>query len=360
MKNILLLTENREEFQDCIALFAQLGIQSFIYAGSNVQRTECIKLSESAGINCYFISQDRKGAISKVIFLISVIRKHQPDFIMVGAQIIYHRVALLLKPKKTKLIVYNRGLLCDIGSSPIWSFRLLEKMPKFLRELRFLNPFSADYSLVIGPANKAMLESYSVKNIYSVGLYYNKNFSDSSGTPSGWITRKKRILVVATQAYNTHGLAHMHENQINLIKKLACSPYFDDYQVIIKKHPRDEFCYEKHFQDLIISSENAKEFICTALQYYRQGFDIFLLSPPSTFLIEWVNSGLSAFIYRDQEVNFLYQNVLKSVKKKSPVNESLADALFEIGVDAFEVNGSVMSNLYSEEDVGKLRARLFE
>lgn len=133
----LILAENDQELKDLISL------------AHEIELTELIIFEKPKRLNGKIIT-----TLNQTVKIISAIKKEKPKIIITGAQVLHQRIALLFKDKNTKTVTYNRGLLGDIDKSPIKSLKILTTIPAILRKIRPLNPFLADYSLVINKKTK--------------------------------------------------------------------------------------------------------------------------------------------------------------------------------------------------------------
>lgn len=350
----LLIPGNEQEFKELIRLANHLELKDVaIIDIQNNQRTDNDIELESIKITPHPF---RKGTIRKSIELIKEIRNEPPSLIITGAQLAYHRIAFLFRKKNTKIAIYNRGLLGSIRNSSIKSLKLLSLLPQPLQKIRLLNPYLADFSLVVGPENKEMLKDFGVNKSYSIGLFpkhiKNHGASYSKGT--------QPTIILVTQAYESHGMKEIHKEQEKFINNLALALSNKRINCIIKKHPRDKTKYTP--RPYVEESEKGSDtFIMDCLKLAESGERPILFSPPSTFLLEWCIQGLEAILFEDKKTRKIYSNIYSKIPldNKLPIELDIIKSCIEKSNSTYKIfTQTDLSKIYSTCDLNYLREDL--
>jgi hypothetical protein len=351
LARVLLLPETEQELACLVAMLEALNVDdAHLFVWANTQVSEAAERLAFPIVRRKF----RRSVILRALVLAAVVGRTRPRLVAVGAQLAHHRLAFAMVPRRIRLLVYNRGLLGDIEASALRSLRLVRRLPAGLRRSRFLNPFQADYSLVLGRANKKMLTNFTRGGLYAVGQY-----DLPTVLPCRDETPKEIRPVLVTQAFAWHGLHNVQrllEEQLpNLVRDLE----HVGLRPIVRQHPKDHFPYDR-VVTCPVSREPARDFIETCRSMAEAGEMPLLVSGPSTLVAEWIKYGMPALMYRSPAdvYSAIWMDDLAAVEAIPAVYKPVENVLAVHGLLAVLVTPSNCGPLYCEEDRADLELDL--
>jgi len=204
--------------------------------------------------------------------------------------------------------------------------------------------------LVLGDSNGRMLRKYGVQNTYSVGLFPTRR--GVIFEPNEARRFKKTTVVLITQAYRSHGMLEQANQQIIFLEKMIALLGELSADCILRVHPRDLDDYSSIVDVREINREGKQSFINRCVDMKLHGENVVLISPPSTFLVEWVNNKLQAILYKNSLINDIYESFYDSLKGDYGLSDSVGflKPLFDImELQYKEVNTENMGEIYSED-----------
>lgn len=225
-----------------------------------------------------------KGKFSKAITLITFLRKNKINTI-IGSPCLRNRIANFFG---VKYISYIRSLHPSPELASSLSDKIYFLFKKIGIESKILNPYSADICFVTSKITEGFLgyrgiEKFNIKNIGACWLDELSTSDSENLNPS---------ICFITQAFSKHLNEPAHREQIQALENSLDLAYRNEMELIIRKHPRDEYDYEKHFTEkagcIKVNTETPRNFI--------KNFNprTIIISSFSTLAFELLGSGASA------------------------------------------------------------------
>ncbi|WP_350648862.1 hypothetical protein [Pseudomonas sp. HY13-MNA-CIBAN-0226] len=194
--------------------------------------------------------------IIETINLIKIIRNNNIT-VLLGSPCLRNRLAHLIT--KVRYGSYIRSLHPDSKNPSSLSDKIYFKFKKFGILNRHLNPYHADACFISTPINSNFLQARSISSdrIKSIGAVW---LEDNTRI---LLTNAPRRIFYLTQAYKEHNKPEAHLEQIEIIKRLLEISSEIKTDIIIRRHPRDNYDYVNEIgsQNIAINDDSPRDFM---------------------------------------------------------------------------------------------------
>jgi hypothetical protein len=248
----------------------------------------------------------RNNFLNKIADLIRfqyIVLKNKPDCIYTGFSMIKHRLSS--KIFRIKHIAYIRGLLFDSNNHSGIGDKLRYGKLSFFFQNSIFNTYYADKIITISNINKNFMINRGINkdSIFLINPPWLVNIRKKK--------RKKEYnkIVFLTQAFEFHGFSTEHKSQISFLEKHLI-PFCkkQNFELIIRVHPRDCFFYEKY--NFEVNKEKSIDFL------KKLDSDFLIISPLSTFAFEAIFLNIKVVFYSTNILNKIYLDTYNTLNIK--------------------------------------------